>query len=75
MAVAVGAGGITSTATDDDDKPNMLRAGSAVLDVLAGDQMVVQGVQERMFCHVAPICSRCRVAPRRPRDLPGGSLR
>ena len=23
--------------------------------------MVVQGVQERMFCHVAPICSRCRV--------------
>jgi len=28
VAVAVGAGGLPSTATDDDDKPNMLRAGS-----------------------------------------------
>jgi hypothetical protein len=31
VAVAIEAGGITSTATDDDDKPNMLRAGSADL--------------------------------------------
>jgi hypothetical protein len=31
MAVAAGAGDIPATATDDDDKPNMLRAGSAVM--------------------------------------------
>jgi hypothetical protein len=31
VAVAVGAGDIPSAATDDDDKPNMLRAGSAVI--------------------------------------------
>jgi hypothetical protein len=29
VAVAVGAGDIPSAATDDDDQPNMLRAGSA----------------------------------------------
>jgi hypothetical protein len=32
VAVAVGAGDIPSAATDDDDQPNMLRAGSADLD-------------------------------------------
>jgi hypothetical protein len=32
VAVAVGAGDILSAATDDDDQPNMLRAGSADLD-------------------------------------------
>jgi hypothetical protein len=31
VVVAVGAGDIPSAATDDDDQPNMLRAGSAVL--------------------------------------------
>jgi hypothetical protein len=30
MAFAVGAGDIPSAATDDDDKPHMLRAGSAL---------------------------------------------
>jgi len=31
VAVAVGAGDIPSAATDDDDKPNMLHAGSACI--------------------------------------------
>ena len=49
---AVGAGGIPSTATGDDDKPNMLRAGSALLfgAALECDSWAAAAAHEWMFC-------------------------
>jgi hypothetical protein len=51
VAVAAGAGDILSAATDDDDKPNMLRAGSD----MRGDWRTTESPEVRADCS---ICTR-----------------